>query len=202
MSSTLAPLDVLLVRHAEPMPFGSDGVADDDRPLTEAGRAAAAELAAELEAYRITAIYSSPYTRSIETVTPIANGRGLGVQILADLRERRLSLQPTDDWRAALERAWTDADFAPSGGETGRAAQRRAIATLDLLRSRHPDGGRLVLGSHGNLISLILQALEPAVDYAFHMAMPTPALYRLTHDGLRWRVMGGHGFAQTEVGQA
>jgi broad specificity phosphatase PhoE len=72
------------------------------------------------------------------------------------------------------------------------------MGTLDLLRSRHPDGGRLVLGSHGNLISLILHALEPGVDFAFHMAMPMPALYRLTHDGLRWRIMGGHGFAPVE----
>ena len=198
MRSTLAPLDVLLVRHAEPIPVGSDGVADDDRPLTEAGRAAAAELATELDEYEISAVYSSPYARSLETVSPIARRRGLDIQFLADLRERRLSPDPMDDWRTALERAWSDADFAPPRGETSRAAQRRAIGTLDLLRSRHPDGGRLVLGSHGNLISLILQALEPAVDFAFHMAMPTPAVYRLTHDGLRWRVMGGHGFEPVE----
>jgi 2,3-bisphosphoglycerate-dependent phosphoglycerate mutase len=194
LTSTLAPLDVLLVRHAEPIPFGSEDVADDDRPLSEAGRAAAAELAEELDEYQVTAIYSSPYTRSLETVAAIARRRGLEIQLLTDLRERRLSPQPIDEWRTALERAWTDADFAPPGGETSRAAQRRAVGTLDLLRSRHPDGGRLVLGSHGNLISLILQALEPAVDFAFHMAMPTPAVYRLEHDGLRWRVIGGHGF--------
>jgi 2,3-bisphosphoglycerate-dependent phosphoglycerate mutase len=198
MRSTLAPLDVLLVRHAEPIPVGSGDVADDDRPLTEAGRAAAAELAMELDEYQISAVYSSPYTRSLETVSPIAQRRGLEIQLLADLRERRLSPDPMDDWRTALERAWSDADFAPPGGETGRAAQRRAVGILDLLRSRHPDGGRLVLGSHGNLISLILQALEPAVDFAFHMAMPTPAVYRLAHDGLRWRVMGGHGFEPVE----
>ena len=198
MSSTLSPLDVLLVRHAEPVTAGTAGVTDDDRPLTDAGRAAAAELAAELEGYRITAIYSSPYARSLETVAFIARLRGMDVQLLADLRERRLSPHPMEDWRTALEHAWSDADFAPPGGETGRDAQRRAVAVLDLLRSRHPDGGRLVLGSHGNLISLILQALEPGVDFGFHMAMPTPALYRLTHDGLRWRVMGGHGFAPME----
>ena len=61
-----------------------------------------------------------------------------------------------------------------------------------------PTAGRLVVGSHGNLISLILQALEPGIGYDFHMAMPMPALYRLTHDGLRWRIMGGHGFAPVE----
>jgi len=194
----LAPLDVVLVRHAEAIPTGSESAADDDRTLTDAGRAAAEELAAELDDYTVTAIYSSPYARSMETVTALARRRGMEVQVLADLRERRLSPEPVGNWRTMLERAWTDPDFAAPGGESGRGAQRRAIGTLDLLRSRHPDGGRLVLGSHGNLISLILQALEPGVDFAFHMAMPTPALYRLTHDGLRWRIVGGHGFSPIE----
>lgn len=193
-ASSLRPLDVILVRHAESVPVGTVGIGDDDRPLSDLGTAAAAELAVELDAYEVTAVYSSPYARAVATVTPLAERRKLRVQLLDDLRERRLAPEPVDDWRATLERAWTDADFALPGGESGRAAQRRAVATLDLLRSRHPDGGRLVLGSHGNLISLILQALEPGVDFDFHMAMPMPAIYRLTHDGLRWRVMGGHGF--------
>jgi len=194
----LVPLDVILVRHAESMPIGSAGFADDDRPLTDAGRAAADEMARELDDYHVTAVYSSPYPRSIETVRPIAEGRGMEVQVIGDLRERRLSPGSRPDWREHLERGWAEADYVPDGGESGRAAQRRAVGILDLLRSRHPDGGRLVVGSHGNLIALILQALEPDVDFAFHMAMPTPALYRLTHDGIRWRVMGGHGFRAAE----
>lgn len=195
---SLAPLDVILVRHAAPVEPGTPGFADDDRPLTDAGRAAAEELATEFDGYGLTAIYSSPYLRAVQTVHVLAVRRGVKVQLLSDLRERRLSREPLEDWHSTLEQAWADADFAPPGGETGREAQRRAVATLDLLRSRHPDGGRLVLGSHGNLISLILQALEPGVDFAFHMAMPMPAIYRLTHDGVRWRVMGGHGFAPME----
>ena len=195
---TLAPLDVILIRHAEPVAAGAPGVSDDDRPLTEAGRAAAEELAAEFDGYGLTAIYSSPYLRAVQTINPLAQRRGLEVQLLTDLRERRLSRELHDDWRATLEKAWKDADFAAPGGESGRSAQRRAVALLDLLRSRHPDGGRLVLASHGNLISLLLQALEPEVDFEFHMAMPNPAVYRLTHDGVRWRVMGGHGFTPIE----
>lgn len=196
--SSLRPLDVLLVRHAEPASTGLPGPSEDDRSLTDVGRSAAAELAAELDGYEITAIYSSPYARATETVAVLARRRGLPVQLLSDLRERRLAAEPMDDWQERLEAAWTDADLALPGGESGREAQRRAVAVLDLLRSRHPDGGRLVLGSHGNLISLVLQALEPGVDFAFHMAMPRPAIYRLTHDGLRWRVMGGHGFTPVE----
>jgi 2,3-bisphosphoglycerate-dependent phosphoglycerate mutase len=198
VTSSLAALDVLLVRHAEPIPVGTAGVHDDERPLAEAGREAAMELAAELDGWEITAIYSSPYARALETMTILAKRRGLRVQLLDDLRERRLSTEPHDEWRESLARSWADAEFALPGAESGRDAQRRAIGTLDLLRARHSDGGRLVLGSHGNLISLILQALEPGVGFDFNMAMPMPALYRLTHDGLRWRIMGGHGFAPVD----
>lgn len=198
MTSSLGPLDVILVRHAEPVPVGTEGVADDDRPLTDAGRTAARELAAELDDWEVTAIYSSPYARAQETARELATRRGLRVQLLDDLRERRLAGELHDGWRESLERAWADADFAMPGGESGRDAQRRAVALLDLLRVRHPDGGRLILASHGNLISLILHALEPGVDFDFHMAMPMPAVYRLTHDGLRWRIMGGHGFAPVD----
>ena len=191
----MAPLDVLLVRHAEAVPFGVSGVADTERPLSEGGRAAAVELAEALDGWAITAVYSSPHRRALETVAVLADRRRLEVQVLDDLRERVLSLEPHDAWQESLSRAWAEPDWSLPGAESGRVAQRRAVATLDLLRARHADGGRIVLGSHGNLISLILQQLEPGVDMAFHLAMPTPAIYRLTHDGLRWRVMGGHGFA-------
>jgi 2,3-bisphosphoglycerate-dependent phosphoglycerate mutase len=191
----MAALDVLLVRHAEPIPIGSPDVADNDRPLTEAGRGAAAELAQELDGWAITAIYSSPHRRALETVAVLAERRGLEVQVLDDLRERVLSVEPHDAWRESLTRAWAEPDWSLPGAESGRSAQRRAVAILDLLRVRHADGGRIVLGSHGNLISLVLQQLEPGVDMAFHLAMPMPAIYRLTHDGRRWRIMGGHGFA-------
>ena len=195
---SFAPLDVLLVRHAEPVPFGTPEVHDDDRPLTDDGRSAADELAAELDGWEVTAIYSSPYQRAVQTVTVLAERRGLPVQLIDDLRERRLAPEPHDEWRDTLERSWNDADLEIPGGESGRTAQRRAVAILDLLRTRHADGGRIVVGSHGNLISLILQALQPEVGYDFHMAMPMPALYRLTHDGMRWRIMGGHGFSPVE----
>jgi 2,3-bisphosphoglycerate-dependent phosphoglycerate mutase len=193
-------LDVLLVRHASPVPPGSPGweERDDERPLTAEGRLAAEQLADELEPYVITSVYSSPYPRAIETITPTADRRGLEVQLLQDLRERRLTLTLTPDWADHLERSWTDPNYALDGAESGREAQRRALALLDLLRARHADGGRLLVGSHGNLISLILQVFEPGVDHAFHLAMPMPAIYHLEHDGIGWRVMGGHGFAPVE----
>ena len=194
----LGTLDVLLVRHASPVQPGTEGweERDPERPLTEEGVRQAEELADELEPYSISAIYSSPYRRAVQTVEPVARRRGMEVQLLTDLRERLLTTHPRDDWADQLAQAWTDPDYALEGAESGRQAQLRAIGVLDLLRVRHPDGGRLLLGSHGNLISLILHRFEPEVDVHFHLAMPTPAIYHLQHDGIGWRVMGGQGFVQ------
>ena len=199
---TLARLDVVLVRHAASVPPGTPGweERDDERPLSSDGLRHADDLAFELDPYGLTAVYSSPYARSIQTVGPIARRRGLEIQVLADLRERRLTVALRDDWPEVLAHAWTDPSFALPGTESGRAAQRRGIGVLDLLRVRHADGGRLLVGSHGNLISLILQSFEPAVDLAFHLAMPVPAIYHLEHDGIGWRVMGGHGFVEIARG--
>ena len=193
----LGTLDLVLVRHAEALPRETAGweERDDERPLSEAGRLAAGELAEELEPWGFTAVYSSPLPRARQTIEPLAARRGLEITELPDLRERRLG-PARPDWRTVLELSWSDPDFALPGTESGREAQRRGLRVLDLLRARHPDGGRLLAASHGNLISLILQALEPGVGFDFHLAMPMPALYHLEQDGIGWRVMGGHGFVE------
>ena len=142
----------------------------------------------------VRAVISSPYLRAIQTVEPIARRLGIEIELVDDLRERLLS--PADDlpdWREHLERSWRDFDHALPGGESGRAAQARILAVFENLRIRHPSG-TLVLGSHGNLIGLALQAFEPRVDFEFWAAIPMPAVYRLEFAGGRWRVIEGPGF--------
>src|SRR2546425_922805 len=124
----LGRLDVILVRHARAVPPGSPGweERDNDRPLTEEGLRNAAELAVE----------------------PTARIRAMRVNQLADLRERLLAPVLGAGWQEHVRRSWEDPDYAAPGGETARAAQRRGIGTLDLLRVRHPDGGAILVSSH------------------------------------------------------
>ncbi len=196
MHERLPDLNLILVRHAEPIPPGTPGweERDDDRPLTEAGQRAAEELADELEPFQLHAIYSSPYARAVATVEPTAQRRMMQVLLLPDFRERRLTTESRSDWREQLERSWSEPDYRLPGAESGAEAQRRVRAQLDLLRSRHAAGGRVLVGSHGNLISLLLATLQEGVGFEFHQAMPMPSIYHLNHDGAAWRVMGGHGF--------
>jgi phosphohistidine phosphatase len=68
---------VVLVRHCE----AAAGSPDELRPLTAAGRAAAAALGAELARERPGAIVCSPLLRARETATAIAEACGLEAQV-------------------------------------------------------------------------------------------------------------------------
>ncbi|HMG93761.1 MAG TPA: phosphoglycerate mutase family protein [Chryseolinea sp.] len=64
----------ILVRHAEK---GDDGTKDPD--LSEDGKKRANRLAEMLAKTSITAIYSTAYKRTRNTVWPLANAKGLGI---------------------------------------------------------------------------------------------------------------------------
>jgi 2,3-bisphosphoglycerate-dependent phosphoglycerate mutase len=154
---------------------------ENDRPLTAAGATAARELASSLTDEPITAVYSSPYPRALQTGEPIAEQHGLRVEIVDDLRERLLSPHPLADWYAKVQRTWDDLDYALPDGESSRTAQRRAVGALSGLAERHPDA-TIAAVSHGNLIALVLNARDPAVGFELWDAMPMPALYEVEVD--------------------
>ena len=78
-----------VIRHAS---AGSreDWSGDDRlRPLTSKGLAEAERLVASLKRFPITAVFSSPYRRCLQTVEPVARSLGLAVQPSSDLGEGR-----------------------------------------------------------------------------------------------------------------
>lgn len=84
----MAMTTVYLVRHAH-----ADWHDDDARPLSRAGLSAAQLVADRLASEPIVAIYSSPFRRSVETVTPLANRLGVRPELVQDLRERELLIK-------------------------------------------------------------------------------------------------------------
>ncbi|HXW84216.1 MAG TPA: histidine phosphatase family protein, partial [Candidatus Binataceae bacterium] len=185
-----ARLIIFLVRHAEPVPPGTESYEENERPLSEAGRAAALALAAELATHRPVALYSSPYPRARQTIEPLALQLGIAIETIDDLRERLLTAAPLKNWRDELRRAWEDFDFKLAGGESSREAQLRVLRVLNDLRARHAHGA-IELASHGNLIALALNAMVPRVDFDFWESIPLPAVYRLEFVLGRWRVASG-----------
>jgi phosphohistidine phosphatase len=68
---------VFVVRHAEAAP----GEPDHLRPLTNAGRQAAEELARKLAGRQVDAVVSSPLLRARQTAEPIAAASGSSLEI-------------------------------------------------------------------------------------------------------------------------
>jgi 2,3-bisphosphoglycerate-dependent phosphoglycerate mutase len=188
MSSARQHLMVYLIRHAEPVRPGTIGVEENERPLSARGRADAIRLADEFGAVHLDALYSSPYPRARQTIEPLAKRRGVAIETIHDLRERLLSPEPLADWRAHLMRSWADFEYAPEGGETSQIAQGRVLAVLEQLAARHAAGGAVALASHGNLIALALNALEPRVNFDFWEAIAMPAVFILERNSAGWRV--------------
>lgn len=78
-----------VVRHAKAGSRGHWSGDDRRRPLSQKGEKQAAELIGIFEPFPITAIYSSPYLRCVQTVQPLARARKITVVETPDLAEGR-----------------------------------------------------------------------------------------------------------------
>lgn len=162
---------IYVVRHCQ-----AAGQAQD-APLTEEGVRQARQLADQLAKYGIERLVASPYTRAVQSIAPLAQRLGLRVHTDARLAERVLSSEPLEDWQAALRATFEDLDRCYPGGETSRAAMRRAVAALDEIAAHLARISVVV--THGNLMTLLLKQLDPAIGFAFWQQLTTPDLYRV-----------------------
>ena len=76
-----------VVRHAKAGSRSHWTGDDRKRPLSQKGVKQAAELVDVLEPFPVTAIFSSPFLRCVQTVEPLARARDLEVQAGASLAE-------------------------------------------------------------------------------------------------------------------
>lgn len=172
---------LIFVRHAP-----SDYSVREDalRPLTAAGTQQAQRLVLQLADLTIDAVYSSPFRRTIDTVSPLAQEQGLDIIPLDDLRERAIGTW-VEDFSAFAQAQWADFDYALPNGESLRQVQQRMIGVLETLLSR--EGQTVAVGCHGTALSALLQALFPDFCYRdFERIRDVmPYVVMLTFDGRR-----------------
>lgn len=134
--------------------------------LSEEGRWQAARLGERLQHEGVTAIYSSPLSRTVETARNIATPCGLTIETRDGLREishgrwegltrREVEARYPDEYAAWEEDPFT---FAPEGGESGVAVLARALPVIREIVTHH-QGERVVVVSHKATIRLLLSSL-------------------------------------------
>ncbi|MFJ8263597.1 histidine phosphatase family protein [Rummeliibacillus sp. NPDC094406] len=148
------------------------------RPLSEQGLRSADMMTELLAKEEIDLVIASPYKRAIQTVEGLAKRIGRDVRIYPDFRERLLTVEPVENFEKAIFKVWTNPSFSFSGGESNIEAQKRGVeATLEVLAQYEEE--RIVIGTHGNLMVLIMQYFDKRFDFSFWQQLAMPEIYKI-----------------------
>ncbi|NBU31609.1 MAG: histidine phosphatase family protein [Actinobacteria bacterium] len=144
----------------------------EDVPLDEVGFDQVRRAAQTLVGLQPTHIVSSDLSRALDTARALARLAELEVQVDPDLREtfagqwQGLTKTELMERFASDYSAWGgDSNVRPGGGETRLEVAQRVMRAINGALTSVPDGGTLVVASHGGALRAglgRLLALEPA----------------------------------------
>jgi 2,3-bisphosphoglycerate-dependent phosphoglycerate mutase len=163
---------LFLVRHGK-----AEGQ-EPEAPLTPDGLAHALKLADLLEKAQVHQIVSSPFTRALQSIEPLAKRLGLGIKTDERLIEANLSTINYPDWLDRLRTTFSDFELAFEGGESSRIASERGIAAISdaLISSEDPT----VIVTHGRLMTLILKHFDSKYGFDEWKNLTAPDVFELT----------------------
>jgi 2,3-bisphosphoglycerate-dependent phosphoglycerate mutase len=151
------------------------------RPLSEKGKTDAEKITRILKKENIDYFISSPYKRAVQTVESAAHFWGKEVIIENGFKERNLSEAPVENFDIAITKVWAEPTFSWEGGESNIVAQKRGVdAILKVLEMY--EGNNIVIGTHGNLMVLIMNYFDKKYGYNFWRQLDMPDIYKLAFD--------------------
>jgi 2,3-bisphosphoglycerate-dependent phosphoglycerate mutase len=169
---------IYFVRHAE-----SPYVAGEERSrgLSAKGKSDACKVKTILDHAGIDVFISSPYARAIQTISDaVANNE---IIIFEDLREREIGTIPDHKFKDAKWKVYNDFEFCFPDGESSIGAQQRAIKTfMELLRAY--EGKKIAIGTHGDIMTLMLNYFDKCYHYEFWESTTMPDIYKLEFEGI------------------
>ncbi len=164
-------LEIYFVRHGE-TEWNQKGMLQGAKnsPLTEKGRNQAVKLGKALKDIKFDGFYTSPLGRAASTAELIMGDRDEALYILPEIREMSFGDMEGKEKREfeklhprEYNNLWTDAliyDPKEFNGETFQEVDERVMEGLEHLVKSHPNGGRILVVSHGmtlkNIFSHIL----------------------------------------------
>ena len=194
-------MNLILIRHAEST-ANSEGrwQGRADFPLSEAGRSQAGLLRQRLEreGYAPTHIYSSPLSRVLETAQIASLNMDIPIEGWDDLMEHDVGAFSGLTW-PEIEARFPDAarefeatrDFdVVEGAETHDEIMDRARRVVDRLISEHDNGDRVLVFSHGGILTRVIARLL-GTDRLWFLSIRNTAIFEFGIDVERWHMDGG-----------
>jgi broad specificity phosphatase PhoE len=172
---------LFLIRHGE-NDYLKKGILIGNTPgvyLNQRGRQQAVLLAEALQGRSITAIYSSPLERALETAAPLASLLDLGIITLPELSDTNVGdwsgrkiteLKKLPAWKQIQEHP---AGFEFPGGGSFLGLQKRLVSAFDIITSGHKMADRVAIFFHADPIKLVL---------SHYLGLPLDFFQRLSVD--------------------
>ncbi|MEG9299082.1 histidine phosphatase family protein [Mangrovibacillus sp. Mu-81] len=153
-----------------------------ERPLSEKGARDAWRVTDLLKNRNIEAVCSSPYKRAIKTVEGIASIHNVDIDIYEDMKERKLSGEPVEDFLYSIGKVWSEPRFSFPDGESNLQAQKRGVQCFFNILDKY-EGKNIAVGTHGNIMVLIMNHFDERYNLDFWKSLEMPDIYKLTFDG-------------------
>ena len=162
---------IIFIRHGEtygniglPTPEGYD---EEDTPLTEYGLRQAQAIASYwFDGVEVAHIYSSPFTRTIQTIYPTAQKLGMTITLMPDLIEFGSTICGCDAQKIKHDFPLVIPcrNEALPAFESEAQAQKRAKKFTDYIASTYKNGETVIVCTHGTFLSHLIRAALNITD--------------------------------------
>ena len=199
-SAPVRVMNLILIRHGEST-ANAEGrwQGRADFPLSEAGRSQASRLKSRLacEDYTPTHIYTSPLSRVFETAQIASSNWDLPIEPWDELMEHDMGAFSGLTWSEIEERYPEQIrDFkangnfdAIEGAETHDETLVRAGTIVDRLISEHENEDRVLVFSHGGILTHVIYRLL-GTDRLWTLRIRNTAVFEFSIDVEKWHLDG------------
>ena len=152
---------VYFIRHAQSDRFVHD---DRTRPLTAEGMEDTKKITEVLRDVGIQHIISSPYNRTIQTVTDLSEKLGVPIETDEDFRERNAGAWHGENFLEFIHNQWENFSYHILDGECLADVQKRNISALNRWLKKY-SGETIAVATHGTALSTIINYYYPDYNY-------------------------------------
>ncbi|MGE6346699.1 histidine phosphatase family protein [Bacillus mycoides] len=170
---------IYMVRHGESPKLEGD---ERTRGLTEKGILDAHRVTEILETEGIDTFISSPYKRAMLTIERSANYHEKEIVVYENLKECRFlsedKIISDKEVYPLVKKMFSNPDFKLTGGESYVDCQRRVVKILKEILMDF-QGHKIVVGTHGLVMTLMMNYFDNQYGLEFLMNTSKPDLYKL-----------------------
>ena len=158
---------IYFIRHAQ----SDSNVRDEElRSLTQKGIEDSKSIPKIFSNIEIDAIISSPYTRCVQTLTPIAEDKNIRIELRNDLRERKIGIwfEKIEQFIEFAGNQWKDFDHKIDKGEALKEVKKRNVNEIMKIIGEMKDK-TILIGTHGTALCTIMNSFDSKYGFEYFL---------------------------------